>query len=214
MNLDLWMQKMETQGEREKTALGGVLMHAFSLWQVLRHAEGDRWKGRPVIPCVWGMLCAKKIVLPGKRGVPVCQGIGFLAKNLDGSCLIYTVCPIEGVGGSAHNSFCNSFWVLHVSRKPPTSSWPLLFSWETRQQQDLYFPAMFWPATLLTQSKEEGSSCDQTLPWNISPRCLWKSTSYCPPLSSHARLGEPRTCMLTWMGCLSPLLVWGTPSVS
>lgn len=91
---------------------------------------------------------------------------------------------------------------------------PCYFLGRQGQQQDLYFPAMFWPATLLTQSKEEGSSCDQTLPWNISPPCLWESTPYCPSLSSHARLGEPRTCMLTWMGCLSPLLVWGTPSVS
>lgn len=99
MNLDLWMQIVETYGKGEKTALGVALMHA----------EGDRWKGRAVTPCVWGMLRAKKkkkMVLPGK--IPVCQGFGFLTKNLGESCLIYLVCPIEGVGGSAHSSFCCS----------------------------------------------------------------------------------------------------------
>lgn len=50
MNLDLWMQIVETYGKGEKTALGVALMHA----------EGERWKGRAVTPCVWDMLRAKK----------------------------------------------------------------------------------------------------------------------------------------------------------
>lgn len=55
MNLDLWMQIVETYGKGEKTALGVALMHA----------EGDRWKGRAVTPCVWGMLRAKKKIKNG-----------------------------------------------------------------------------------------------------------------------------------------------------
>lgn len=48
--------------------------------------------------CLGHDLCQKKkMVLPGK--IPVCQGIGFLAKNLGGSCQIHKVCPTEGVWG-------------------------------------------------------------------------------------------------------------------
>lgn len=47
-------------GKERRQPWGVVLMHAFSLWQVLRHPEGDRWKGRAVTSCAWGMLCAKK----------------------------------------------------------------------------------------------------------------------------------------------------------
>lgn len=107
MNLGLWVQIMETYGKIEKTALS-VLLHASSLWQVLRHAEGDRLKGRAVTLCAWGMLCAKKNGATRQKRVPVCQGIGSLAKNLSGSCLICIVCPIKRVGCSAHNSFCCS----------------------------------------------------------------------------------------------------------
>lgn len=66
---------METQGKREKTALGGVLMHAFSLWQVLRHAEGDRWKGRPLV--LGACSAPKKLCYQAKEGSLYAKGLDF-----------------------------------------------------------------------------------------------------------------------------------------
>lgn len=95
--------------EKREDSLGGLFScMLFGLWQVLRHPESEDGRGEQSPLALGACSAPKKMVLPGKRGVPVCQGIGFLAKNLGGSCLINIVCPVEEVGGSANNSFCCS----------------------------------------------------------------------------------------------------------
>lgn len=57
---------METQGKREKTALGGVVMHAFSLWQVLGMLKVTDGRGDPL--CLGHALHQKKCATRQKRG--------------------------------------------------------------------------------------------------------------------------------------------------
>lgn len=88
-----------------------MFSHAFSCWQALRHPADDRRKGRVVTSCAWSCSAPENlVVLAGKRGVPVRQGlgIGFLARDLGGSCLKSVICPAEEERGSAHMSLCCS----------------------------------------------------------------------------------------------------------
>lgn len=95
--------------EKREDSLGGLfscmLLVSGRSSGILKVTDG-RGEQSPLV--LGACSVPKKMVLPGKRGVPVCHGIGFLTKNLGGSCLIYTVCPVEEVGGSANNSFCCS----------------------------------------------------------------------------------------------------------
>lgn len=88
-----------------------MFSHAFSCWQALRHPADDRRKGRVVTSCARSCSAPENlVVLAGKRGVPVRQGlgIGFLARDLGGSCLKSVICAAEEERGSAYMSLCCS----------------------------------------------------------------------------------------------------------